>query len=151
MVHPYISWTQATSDASALTLASNSFVRSCEPGLFSNGLSKEPGNGPDAQRERRSRLHRKPIFRPSWRVVRFVVVLHQREERLHFRHWRSCGCRGLPSGGDHNLCANCPVRLGCSHADRHHQRPLSGSLIGHDAFSLPVLTGTFPIRRLTRT
>ena len=150
IAHPNISSTQATSDASALTLVgSNTAVRSRELRVSASGLSKEPGDGPDAQPERRSHLHRKPIYHPSRGIGSFLLVVYQREECLHFRYWRSCGFRGLssPPGGDHNLRADCPVRLWFGHAGRHNQRPLSGPLIDHDRFSLPVLAGSFPIWR----
>lgn len=99
MVRPNISSTQATSDASAVTLlGSNVFVRSCEPGLSSNSLSKEPGDGSDAsaQHERSSRLHRKPIYNSPRGIVGFVLVLYQREECLHYRHWRVAASGAYP-------------------------------------------------------
>ena len=129
MVHPNILCAQATNDASAVTLlGSNTAVRSGEFLRPANSLSKEPGDGPDAQPGRRSRLHREPIFHSSRGIVRFDVVLCQREECHHHRYWRSCGFGGLPSplGGNHNVRANGPVRIGYGHADRHDHRPLSG-------------------------
>lgn len=134
MVRPNISSTQATSDASAATHPSaNSFDRSCEPGLFSGGLSKESGDDPDPRRERRSRIQRKQGFHPSWGIGGFDLVVYECEERLHYRDWRSWYFRGLsgPPDGDHNVCADCAVRLGHGHAGRHDQRPLSGLFTEH--------------------
>lgn len=150
IARPNISSTQATSDASALTLlGANIFVRCCGPGLFSDGLSKEPGDGSAAQHERCSRLHRKPIYHSSRGIVRFGLVLYECEECHDFRYWRSCRFRGIPSspGGDHNVRPDCRVRVGYGHADRYDQRPLSGPFIDHDTFFLPVLEGTFAITR----
>lgn len=156
MVCLNISYPQATSDASADTfLGSNISLRSCEFHLSANSLSKEPSDGSDARArlERRSRFHRKPIYPSSRGIVRFVLVLYECEERHHFRYWRSRQFRGFPSppGGDHNLRANCPVRLWRGHADRHYQRPLSGPFIEHDKSFLLVLAGTLPVRRQTRS
>lgn len=155
MVCLNISCTQATSDASADILCSNISLRCCEFHLSASSLSKEPSDGSDAraQLERRSRLHRKPIYHSSRGIVRFVLVLYEREECHHFRYWCSRQFRGFPRppGGDHNVRANCPVRLGHGYPGRYYQRPLSGPFIVHDKSFFLVLAGTLSVTRLTGT